>query len=915
MSNVYNFKYIWIFLLPFLLSSNLFSQVKHKQIEGLVLDTAGYSIKGVSVRLTSTKDTLITVTNNAGAYFFKAVDGTNIQLTFNLLGHSIKQRFVTHQNEQTKIFVPDVVMIPRSSLLREVNVNKIIPVIYKQDTIQYNLSAFSFRKNELLEESLKQLPGIQVSRNGSVFSGGQRIMGVRVDGKKFFGGDVLTATRNLPTDFISKIQIIDQYTEEGISKGVEDNSSEKIINILLKEDKKKIFFGQLTAGGGTAERYMGSIGANRFNDGEELSIVASTNNTNTSLFSFGSPNGLGGRTSNLEDISDFSDPIDGLNKISSLGVNFSDKVGKRSSISGGYSYTLKESYIEGFSKQTSEYIGNRISSSDDFETKSKDKVHKVKFELNAILKNKDVLKISPAFTYKKSHVYDSKNRFLRNKQLTNEGNYQDTIFSQTPDLDTRVLYSKNFSKPQRRLVAVADFKISNFDKNEKVSDFYLEIDSSKATPEVSEFNQRQLVEAVNNSKSIQVKTTYTEPFFEHSLLEITHEYEYTITSAQRRVADRTLGAAVGEPVFIDSLGMDYQYLFQSNRTGLNYQYAPNNRFKTNIGFAVKPLVMTGEQLLDSVDNKYESVSLIPTAGIHYKFDGDIDWRIYYQGNNNQPDFMHIMPMIDNSNSRYIIVGNPELKAEFTHKINTTFQKIIPKRSQYIEANFAYNFANNKIVNAKRLVENSTVQETTFKNAKGYYELRGYYVFNTPLFKNDDLQLDIHGNVDYINGISYINEEKNRTKQIQISQNTEVRYNWSTYFESVFNANYIMHNAEYNLPFTYKIRSNSFSLSAGAKSYLSDHLSVGLEMSQRIQNGFNKEIMQVNPSIINAYLEFSFLKNKLALFRLQGFDLLDENKNMGIYNEYIGNDIYESRNNRLGRYFMLTLNIRMQRAPK
>ncbi len=87
------------------------------------------------------------------------------------------------------------------------------------------------------------------------------------------------------------------------------------------------------------------------------------------------------------------------------------------------------------------------------------------------------------------------------------------------------------------------------------------------------------------------------------------------------------------------------------------------------------------------------------------------------------------------------------------------------------------------------------------------------------------------------------------------------------------------------------------------------------MSQRFNGGYESSFMNNNPSIINAYLEVSFLPNRLALLRFQGYDLLDQNKNMGTFSEYIGNDLYEARNNRLGRYFMVSLNIRLQKYPK
>src|SRR5690606_23551150 len=157
------------------------------------------------------------------------------------------------------------------------------PVVYMGDTIQYNMDAFTFRANSLLEEALKQLPGIQVSRDGTVYAQGKPISSVQVDGKRFFGGDVLTATRNLPADFIKSIQVLNYRNEHSADQSFTPEDPQQILNIVLKEDRKRISFGQLTAGVGTRERYIGSAGLNRFDDGQEFSVMGSINNTNTSL--------------------------------------------------------------------------------------------------------------------------------------------------------------------------------------------------------------------------------------------------------------------------------------------------------------------------------------------------------------------------------------------------------------------------------------------------------------------------------------------------------------------------------------------------------------------------------------------------------------------------------------------------------
>ncbi|MGO3305993.1 MAG: outer membrane beta-barrel protein, partial [Sphingobacterium sp.] len=366
--------------------------------------------------------------------------------------------------------------------------------------------------------------------------------------------------------------------------------------------------------------------------------------------------------------------------------------------------------------------------------------------------------------------------------------------------------------------------------------------------------------------------------------------------------------------YVDSLGVNYNYRFSSSKVGLNYQYTPNSNVRANIGFAVQPLKLVGNLPAEDLIYSYRNVNLVPTAGFKWRINKEIDWSIDYRGKNNQPNFLHIIPVRDNSNSQNIIVGNPELKAEFSNRISTTFRKFITARSQYFETNFAYNFVSNKIVSDKKAYTTSTIQETTFKNADGYYDLKWYYLFNTPIF-NESLQLDLVGSADFYNNLSYVNDERNKTEQFIYSQSLQFRYNWSDYFETLFNTNYLLNHASYTWPYATEITAHSLLFSAGTKGYLSDYITLGAEMSQRFNSGYESSFMNSNPTIINAYMEFSFFNNKAAVLRIQGFDLLDQNKNMGTYSEYIGNDLYEAKNNRLGRYFMVTLNVRLQKYPK
>lgn len=890
------------------------AQSQLKQVHGYVLDTAGVSLKGVTVRLTTSSDTLLMISSSAGYYSFKNVKGTNLRISCSMLGYKIFSKTVPIPTDVNNILIPNVILEPQNSLIEDVYIVKTIPVVYSQDTIQYNMDAFKFRTGSLLEEALKQLPGIQVARDGTVYAYGKAISSVQVDGKKFFGGDVLTATRNLPADFIRKVQVINYYGDYATDKGMRNEEPEKVLNIVLKEDSKRISFGQVTAGGGTRDRYLGSIGLNRFNDGQELSILGSINNTNTSLFSFGSPNGAGEREKSLLDVMDFVDPTDGLNNVKSFGVSFADNLAEKTQISANYSYTRKENVTQGNSILRSSYVGNTISNEENYQRNNDDHFHKFSTEFKHRFKNNDMLEVKPTFSYNRVYTGNTKKRLISNNRVFTFGTYRDTALTESPNLDVDVVYAKAFKKPGRKLLGSFVVNFNSQDKQEDVSDGYLLIDSSHVNPRRTNVSQELFVLQNNSSNGVKASVSYIEPFSPASLLEIVYDYEMTNMYTLRRVEDKLKTTESGKPYYVDSLGVHYNYNFNSSRVGLNYQFTPNKKFRANVGFAVQPILLSGNLPNDDRVYEYSNVNLVPTTGFKWRFNPETDWSVDYVGKNNQPSFLHIIPVTDNTNLQNIIVGNPNLKAEFSNRITTMFRKFITSRGQYFETNFAYNFVTNKIVSDKKALPNSTIQQTTFRNTDGYYDMKWYFLFNTPLF-SENVQLDVVGNTDYYNNLAYVNEKRNTTKQFIYSQSVQVRYSWSDYFESVFNGNYLMNNAHYTWPFNSTINAQSVLLGAATKGYISDYVTLGAEMSQRFNVGYESSFMNNNPTTINAYLEVSFLRNKLALLRIQGYDLLDQNKNMGTYSEYIGNDLYEARNNRLGRYFMVSLNIRLQKYPK
>ena len=69
------------------------------------------------------------------------------------------------------------------------------PIVIKKDTIEYNASSFKTTENDVLEDLLKKLPGVEVSEDGTVTANGQTISKITIDGKTFFLDDPPRSSR------------------------------------------------------------------------------------------------------------------------------------------------------------------------------------------------------------------------------------------------------------------------------------------------------------------------------------------------------------------------------------------------------------------------------------------------------------------------------------------------------------------------------------------------------------------------------------------------------------------------------------------------------------------------------------------------------------------------------------------------
>jgi hypothetical protein len=269
----------------------------------------------------------------------------------------------------------DVALITRTKLLSEFVYRQARGAIkIKGDTVEYMADSFLVREGANVEELLKKLPGLQVNKNGEVTAQGEKVSKILVDGEEFFSDDPAVVTKSLQAKSVEKVQVYDKKSDAAEFSGIDDGIKEKTINLTLKDNMKKGFFGKVQAGAGTArpdnggQYYENQAMINNFRGKRQLSAFGILSNTpNIGLGwadrdKFGGGNGSamvmdedGGMMYSFDNSSDDDDASwsgtysgEGLPQVATAGLHYANRWGgDKQHLSGNYRYAKRELDVEG----------------------------------------------------------------------------------------------------------------------------------------------------------------------------------------------------------------------------------------------------------------------------------------------------------------------------------------------------------------------------------------------------------------------------------------------------------------------------------------------------------------------------------------------------------------------------------------
>jgi len=884
--------YKYLFACGFLLISICAIAQKTRTVEGTIRDSTGRPIVAIALRLHGNVDTFSVLTDINGRYHFSHVNSGNFWLEAAYNDSVLYSRsYVIPANDKPTFIVPPIVVHLRSQSLDEVIVRP-PPVTIMEDTIQFNAAAFQVREGAVVEELIKKFPGLTVDRDGNVTAQGKPVTKVRVNGKDFFAGDILTATQNLPADIVRNIQIIDDYGEQANLTGIKTGEPQKVININTLRDKQSGTVGNIIAGIGTDGRYLANMSLNRFNNEKQVSLIATVNNTNVNA------NAFGGSGRNNPPLAGGSA---GIATTYALGLNFRNNWGKKLVAYGSYSFSSRENYTEGLTYQQDLNPLNTRTTSRTSTNTSVGNSHKLNGNMEYAISAASFLKLSANVSYANTSSSGTGVSTINDTRFFTDSRNVNNALGDNSSVGANTVFNHKFDKKGRNLNVNGAIDYGLPLQHTRVDNLLTDIDSAGAdslfqVPLVTTKYQRQRQEMDNGRLNTRFNISYMEPLKENVTAELSYSLSYENTINKREVFDLDLGT--GYEVVNSGLSNNYHSTFLSSRYSFSIQSRQKN-YNYLIGIVAQPSELNGFNHSRNQETHYTNTNWLPTARFMYRFTRSQTLTINYNGSYSEPDFQKLQPIADSANPSNVIVGNPNLKPEFTNKLSAAYNASNKETGSALFANLSYDKTLNRIVNNVFNDPRSTSRTITYLNANGFYHLSGNITCSQPFSSRKYVvTAGIRGNFD--NNISFSDNQRSNGQNWIMQPNAKVLIDLPNILDAELNAAYTINRTNARYPgHTITTETRTFTLGLSGRIFFFKNLSLGYDYSKSWNYGYGGAT-NINPDILSVFLEYRFMKQRKATVRLQGFDLL--NQNSRITRTISGTTIVDNRSNGLQRYY-------------
>lgn len=913
---------IFLLLLSACFTTGLLAQ-KNGSVKGLAFDTISKQpVSSATITVLDRKDSSLvsfTMTGNDGRFQLSGLANGDYRLLITHVNYHNSNKYFSITEGVKNADLGNLVLNDKTKVLEEVVLaNEAPPITLINDTIQYNAGSFKTPPNASVEQLLKKLPGVKVEKDGSIKAQGEKVTKVLVDGKEFFGNDPKVATKNLPADAVDKVQVYDKQSDQAQLTGFEDGNYEKTINLKLKKDKKKGLFGKVNAAAGNKERYEGRFNINSFKGARQFSAIGMGNNTNAEGFSFMDILNFTGELARMQRSGGGNININmsgeeaaamgvnaggrnnGINTAWGGGLNYNNIIGSKLDFQSNYFYNRfnpnQESHIQRqYFLPDSSYFYDQNSFSDNLSNNHR-------FNLNTLyqIDSMNSIRITPSFSYQKlnNRSQTDYQTLSQERQLTNEGFSNTTSASEGYNFRNEISWRKKFARRGRTFSLSLQTSLNESEGEGSLSSINNFFTSTGSLLKRDTLNQQSTTTA--DLRRYNARAVYTEPVWKKSLLEFSVSRSNTKSTSEKITYDynRQNGKYDQQN---NQLSNDFENTYGFTNAGIRMR-TQKKKFNYAIGLNWQQSELEGKittGIKDSVISKTFR-NLLPNARFQYNFTRFKSFNISYATNTNQPSMTQLQPVPDNSNSLNIREGNPDLKQEYNHTIQSHLNLISPYKNKNLFFFLTLQATQNKIVNYDT-INQLGIKRTKPVNVNGVYNISSNISYsrpvrflkgtmeissNTGLFNTKQFINTVQNNIRTFSIGPEIRLDMNPTDKLNVSVSAGMNYNKTNYsLQAALNTNYL--SQEYTASADWEMPKGFFF--STDFNYLIN--------SQRAA-GFNTKVPLWNASISKQVLKFNRGELKFS-----ARDLL--NKNVGINRNTNNNYIEDSRVLTLRQFFLLS----------
>lgn len=838
------------------------------------------------------------------------------------------------------------------------------PIVIKKDTIEYNASSFKTTENDVLEDLLKKLPGVEVSEDGTVTANGQTISKITIDGKTFFLDDPQLASKNIPAKIIDKVKVVEKKSEQAEFTGIDDGNDETIIDLSIQKGMMNGLFGNVMAGAGHDVRkqvsgselssgngdwrYQGAGFLGRFTDKNQLSVVINGNNTNNRGFNdlAGSMmQGMRGGGGGMGRGSRGWGPGNGITTSWMGGLNGNTSLfdGKMD-LGGNYLYNNNETYVEEKSKKIT-YLDNHnlIYNNEGSNTTNSDG-HRFGVRLEHKFSENTSILFQPQVSFGNGDFNEiSKFSTLTEKDgtttKTNDGFTSNTGSNNNWRTNGFFLFRQKLGKAGRTLSFNARYNFSGNETNgfnQSRTTTYDEFEAAVSDSIINQrFNQNQ------DTKSLSGRLTYTEPLGKGFFVEANYEASWNRTSSTKNTFDSGVVSGFDyNNLIYNSVGEKINEVYSSEiinryvnqRIGANFVYQ-KDKLRAQAGVSANPTDTHNETTgFDTYDNHV--LNWAPQAMLWYDIDDNTNVRGFYFGRSQQPSVSQLMRVPDNTNPLSVSFGNMYLEPYFNHSFRSDFRHTNKKNFLSVNAGLDGGIVKNPIVNAQWYGTNGA-QYSIPVNGKDSYNGSFRIMLNSPIAKSN-FSVFLMSRASYSKSSSYVGSSSFDMGKYYEGDNYDAEnFLADKFLEDFHSLDFTLNKLQTvglmeRLRLTY--RNDIVELTAGGRTRMSKswytiaNQSTNMTWSNQVSasmnwtvpgglgivadgnynwyNGYTTD--QGTQLILNAKITKMLFKDKFTL-ALNAYDILDQAKNLSVSDS--SNYHTETLNNTLGRYIVVSLTYR------